>query len=114
MGKFSNEAIEKLINILGEDVIKGYFDTTKTTYCDGLDAALEQVSDTVESSYTTSLTLTANPIAEILKPLYDAAKVEVAEKLQNANVYYNENIYLKYCFKILGADSIPLSLSQYS
>ena len=94
-----NSIINRLKNTIGADYIKALYDKMLTDYCDGLDAVINEVklasSDTFKKSYTTSLKLRLN-IFEIYEKLYDKASVKAVEKLENANIYYNDNKYLKF------------------
>lgn len=100
MGETDNAAINKLLEILGEDFIKGYFDTMKNDYCDGLDAVINEVtassSMSIKKNYTTALNLEVDIINDVYKKLYEKAIPRVIEKLEAANIYYNENEYLKF------------------
>jgi len=100
MSKADNAALNKIIDIVGEDFIKNYFDTMKNNYCNGLDDVIAEVTDstsaTIKRYYTTSLTLRVDLINEVYRKLYDKAQPIVEEKLEAANVYYNENEYLQY------------------
>ncbi len=99
IGYVDNSIIDRLINIVGADYMEASYDEMLEDYCDGLDAVIDEVklasSDTYKKSYTTSLTFKLN-IFEIYEKLYDEAYHKVIEKLQNANIYYDENKYLKF------------------
>ena len=92
-----NESVEKLVNLIGKDFITEKFDETKKDYCTGLDKAIEDVENGVASKkYTTSLRFKINPVEDVLKRLYDIAQPKVMQKLINADVHYDENVYLQY------------------
>lgn len=92
-----NTTVKALLDLLGDKVLRQYFDRIKNDYVDGLNEALARVNATgVSEEYTTSLNLKINVIDEILVRLYNAAQPKVEEKLENAGVKYEENKFVKY------------------
>lgn len=99
IGFIDNPVINKLKNTVGADYIKALYDEMLGGYCDGLDAVINEVKlssdSTIKKSYTTSLVFKLN-VFDIYEKLYDKAADKIIEKISNAGVYYNENKYLQF------------------
>lgn len=106
MEQTNNATIDKVIDLIGNDAFKVYYEETRNGYCDGLDAVIQTVKDNdsngivpAERTYTTALTIRVD-LMEILQKMYDKAAGTIANKLANANVHYGEddddNEYLWY------------------
>ncbi|MBE7048815.1 MAG: hypothetical protein E7393_05545 [Ruminococcaceae bacterium] len=95
-----NPTLERVEQILGEEVLAHYCDTAIGDYSDGLSQVIEEVDLSVDvnesASYTTDVTVYINIVDEILAPLYEKAKNELVARLAGAGVYYDENPYLQY------------------
>ena len=99
MAETSNAMLNKVIDVMGDAFLKDYFNATRDSYAEGLDAVIETVKNGSEGTiehYTTSLTLSVNLIGDILRPLYDKAQVEVDEKLRKLPIRYDQNQYAQY------------------
>lgn len=103
LAESNNSAVDKLVDAIGIDEFRPYYIEMRDAYCDGLEDIINEVIDSsdesIEKEYTTSLTYKLN-IFEIYNILYQKAKDKVVEKINNANLYYNENgeknIYLEF------------------
>ncbi len=99
IGFIDNAGIEKLMDIVGTDFIEELYNEMLKEYCDGLDAAINEVKESsdasIKKSYTTSLTLKMN-VFTVYDKLYEKAIEKAIDKVENAGIYYNENIYLKF------------------
>jgi len=92
----------QIIDLIGEDTVRLYFDEAKNEYYDGAMALANKINDdnahgTVGTYYyKTSLTFRVNLVADILVPKYNQAIAKIKEKLQSqSKVDYEGNIYLK-------------------
>ncbi len=91
-----------LIDLIGEETVKTYFNSAKHDYYNGAVALAEQIkADKLAGtagtySYKTSLTFRANLMRDILVPKYRSAVSKIADKLKSKEqVKYNDNVYLK-------------------
>lgn len=88
--------IEKIIELVGEDLFLEIFNEAKNGYCDGLLDAIAEVEGGASSvKYTSALTVKFNPVY-ILSELYENALPKVEAKLRGMNVSYDDNEYLIY------------------
>ena len=91
-----NSAVEKAIDILGKDYVTALYNAMVEDYCDGLDEVIANVKATeTADTYTTALPLKLD-IIEAYKKVYAYLQPKAVEKLQAADVRYDENIYLNY------------------
>ena len=91
-----------LIDLIGEETVKTYFNSAKHDYYNGAVALTDQIkADKLAGtagtySYKTSLTFRANLMRDILVPKYRSAVSKIADKLKSKEqVKYNDNVYLK-------------------
>ena len=91
-----------LIDLIGEDTVRTYFDSAKNDYYVGAVALADRIKAdkaagiTASYRYKTSLTFKANLMRDILVPKYQAAVKKAADKLKSKEqVKYNDNVYLK-------------------
>jgi len=101
MSQVSNATLDKILNLIGEDFFRSYFNTMKDNYCDGLDAVIAEVSASadpaIEKSYTTVLVIKVDLINDVYRRLYDKAEPKVVAKLQAIDkLAYDENEYLQF------------------
>ena len=89
---------DKIVDIAGYSVCADIFDKGRDKYCEDLAKIVYDVENGIEASETieTEFSLLFDPIVDILLPVYDKAQDKAVEKLENANVRYDENPYLQY------------------
>lgn len=99
IGFIDNAGINKLMDVVGTEFVENLYNDMLKDYCDGLDAVITEVKESSDASYkksyTTSLTLEMN-VFTVYDKLYEKAIDKSIEKVENAGIYYNENIYLKF------------------
>jgi len=99
LAESNNGAVNKLVDVIGIDEFRTYYETMRDNYCDALEDVIEEVlgssNSNIKKSYTTSLTFEMN-IFDIYEKMYDKVENKAIEKLQNAGIYYNDNKYLKF------------------
>jgi len=99
LAESDNSFVNELVDAIGIEEIRPYYESMRDRYCDDLEIVIDDVlasSDSnIKKNYTTSLTWKLN-IFDIYEKLYDKAADKVIQKLKNANIYYDENKYLKF------------------
>lgn len=112
---------KKIEALLPRDIIQEIYSRTITAYLDQLNAGINAVTETATGEAETFITLTINPVTDLLNPLYDRAMEKADNKLED-RFFYNENEYLQEVIDILtpatmfnGDDSLGTDiLSGYS
>ena len=90
------KGFEKVIEFVGEDVVKDIFNASKENYWKGLEPVIEAVkADKVPREYTTSMNVAIN-VPLILEALYDNNANKFIDKVVNTEIYdYDKNTALK-------------------
>ena len=91
---------KKIERFLPEDIIQTIYSRTINEYLTQLDNGIKAVTETTNGDAETFVTLTVNPVTELLNPLYDRAMDKAEMKLNN-HFFYNENEYLQEIVDIL-------------
>jgi len=96
---FVNEKLQKLLDIVGDDIFKKYVDEAVEGFVTGLNEVCDKVDEDIENNITDSeytypakLVADVNVISEILYPLYNKAMAKAKAKLESLpKTKYNEN-----------------------
>ena len=90
------KGFDKVIEFVGEDVVKDIFNASKENYWKGLEPVIEAVkADKVPREYTTSMNVAIN-VPLILEALYDNNANKFIDKVVNTEIYdYDKNTALK-------------------
>ncbi len=103
IGMVNNAAVQKILEIMGQDFLKEFFEEAQLNYYNGVVEIVEKIQQAQQTGtpagtyqYSTSLSFKVNAIEDVFVPVYEKAQQKLIEKLTNANVYYNENPYLQY------------------
>lgn len=96
---------KKIQKFLPRDIIQDIYSRTINAYLTQLEAGINSVTNTTDGEAETFVTLTINPVIDLLNPLYDRAMDKAMMRLEN-HFFYNENDYLKEIVDILTPEAI--------
>jgi len=98
MGLSHDSFFDTIVDMAGYGTCEDIFDTGRERYCEDLAEVIEAVENgsVTSESIETEFSLYFDPIGDILAPIYEKAQVKAIDKLENADVRYDENPYLQY------------------
>lgn len=91
---------KKVEKFIPTDIIQDIYSRTINEYLTQLENGINAVSDSTTGDAETFITLTVNPVTELLNPIYDRAMDKAEMKLNN-HFFYNENEYLQELVDII-------------
>ena len=99
----NNKAVKKLLNVMGQDFLKPFFEQAQNDYYNGIKDIVDEINADKAAGnpvktykYSTSLNFKVNAVTDVLIPVYDKGQDKAIQILKNNNVYYDDNPYLKY------------------
>lgn len=99
----NNKAVKKLLNVMGQDFLKPFFEQAQNDYYNGIKDIVDEINADKAAGnpvktykYSTSLNFKVNAVTDVLIPAYNKGQDKAIQILKNNNVYYDDNPYLKY------------------